>query len=218
MHLARLGHRAWRRAQMLKKQTAKMARAHPDTLCERFHSALVQPTLTDQAQGAGNGIWSSQPSRGAGRTFRPTTQTRAKARLGCCCGGRKVANVLLLRVRCRANRPAIDSAGKHADKELTVEARVARQPGSRTDLPIQFHIRLKLMITRLRLKTWTFPDYAVKATTLVRRAPREKRLIERRRKLRQRSKSSRSCCMTTRIGVFGDVLETIDRSQSVARS
>ena len=145
---------------MLKKQTTKMTRANPDTFCERFHSALFQPTLTDQAQGTGDGTWSSQPSRSAGRTFRPTTQTRAKARLGCCCGGWKVANVLLLRVRCRANRPAIDSAGEHANKKFAIEARVTRHPSSRTDLPIQFHIWLKLMITRLRPKTWTFPDCA----------------------------------------------------------
>jgi hypothetical protein len=64
-------------------------------------------------------------------------------------------------VRCRANRPAIDSAGEHANKKLAIEARVARHPGSRTDLPIQFHIWLKLMVTPLRPKTWTFPDCAV---------------------------------------------------------
>jgi len=138
-----------------------MTRANPDTICERFHSALFQPTLTDQAQGTGDGTWSSHPCRSAGRTFRPTTQTRAKARLGCCCGGWKVANVLLLRVRCRANRPAIDSAGEHANKKFAIKARVTRHPSSRTDLPIQFHIWLKLMITRLRPKTWTFPDCAV---------------------------------------------------------
>ena len=51
---------------------------------------------------------------------------------------------------------AENETAEHADKTSPVESGIARQPGTRTDLPVQFHICLKLMIARLRPKTCRF--------------------------------------------------------------
>jgi hypothetical protein len=54
--------------------------------------------------------------------------------------------IFFFRCRCRANRTAIDSAADYTDKEFAVKSRIARQPRSRTDLPIQSHFCPELMI------------------------------------------------------------------------
>ena len=51
---------------------------------------------------------------------------------------------------------AENATAEHDDKTSPVESGIARQPGTRTDLPVQFHICLKLMIARLRPKTCRF--------------------------------------------------------------
>ncbi len=116
-----------------------MTRANSQAFGERFYTALLQSALTNQAQSPRNGIWSSHPSRSSGRAFRPTTQTGTEPRLRRGGSGWKVTDILLFRWRCGTNRPAIDAAGEHSNKELAIEARVTRQPGSRTNFPIQFH-------------------------------------------------------------------------------
>ena len=116
-----------------------MTRANSQAFGERFYTALLQSALTNQAQSPRNGIWSSHPSRSSGRAFRPTAQTGTEPRLRRGGSGWKVTNILLFRWRCGTNRPAIDAAGEHSNKELAIEARVTRQPGSRTNFPIQFH-------------------------------------------------------------------------------
>jgi hypothetical protein len=139
VQLARLSHRTWRRPQVSEKQATKVTRADSQAFGERFYTALLQSALTNQAQSPRNCIWSSHPGRSSGRAFRPTTQTGTEPRLRRRGSAWKVTNILLFRWRCRTNRPAIDAAGEHTNKKLAVEARVARQPGSRTNFPIQFH-------------------------------------------------------------------------------
>ena len=140
---ARVGNRAWSRSQMLEKQATKVARANSKPFGERLHSAVLQSALADQAQSPRDCIGSSQPGGRSGRAFRPATQTWAETCLRRGGSGWKVANIPLLCMRRRTNRPAINSAGKDTNKELSVEARVTRQPSLRTHLPIQFHFRPK---------------------------------------------------------------------------
>src|SRR5580704_8310210 len=139
VHLARPCHRTRRSSQVLEKQAAKMTRANSKAFRERFYSAIVQATLTNQPQRPRNGIWSPHPSRSPGRTFRPATQTGPEARRGRGGRGWKITNIFFFRRRCGTNGAAINSAGEDTNKEFAVEARIARQPGSRTNLPIQFH-------------------------------------------------------------------------------
>jgi hypothetical protein len=148
VHLARLGHSAWGRAQVLKKQAAEVSRADSEAFREGFDSTVFQAAFTYQAQGSRNCIWRSEPRRCSGRAFGAATQARAETRFRSCCSCWKVTNVLLFRRRCWTDRPAIHTAREHGNEELAVEAHIARHPSSRTDLPIQFH--MKLMITRLR--------------------------------------------------------------------
>jgi hypothetical protein len=164
VHLARLSHRTWRRPQVPEKQATKVTRANSQAFGERFYTALLQSALTNQAQSPRNRIWSSHPSRSSGRAFRPTTQTGTEPRLRRGGSGWKVTNILLFRWRCGTNRPAINAAGEHSNKELAIEARVTRQPGSRTNFPIQFHFFSKL-------SSDDSPDWTEKLDVLGLRSP-----------------------------------------------
>src|SRR5208282_4540017 len=145
VHLASFCHRARSRAQVLEKQATEVTRANSKTFRERFDATVFQATFADQAQGTRNRIWSSHPCWSSGRAFGPATQARAEPRFSSRGSSRKVTNIFLLRRRRWADRSAIDTAREHGDEELAVEARIARHPGSRTYLPIQFHLCLKLI-------------------------------------------------------------------------
>ncbi len=123
-----------------------MARADPQAFGENFHSAILKATFADQPQRPRNRAWSSQPCRGSGRAFRAATQTGTKPSFRRRRGTRKVTDIFLLAGACWTNRTAINSSGEHANEELAIEARIARQPRSGTHLPIQHHaIALKFV-------------------------------------------------------------------------
>ncbi len=79
------------------------------------------------------------PSWRPGRAFWTATQTGTKTGFRGCGGRREITDILLFRGRGGTNRPAIDTATHDADEKLPVKARIARQPGSRTNLPIEIH-------------------------------------------------------------------------------
>ena len=84
------------------------------------------------------------------RSLRPAPQARTKASLGCSRRGREVTNILFFCRGCRTNRAAVHPAPKHTDKEFTVEARVSRQARAGTNLQVDFHTRLQVMIAAFR--------------------------------------------------------------------
>src|SRR6185369_14329817 len=106
---------------------------------EAFDSAVLQAALPDQPQRARYRRRGAEPRRRARRALGPTPQARTKTGFGRRGRARKVPSVLLLDGRHRADRTAIDLRAAHADEELAVETRIARQPRSRADLPVQFH-------------------------------------------------------------------------------
>src|SRR5439155_23015209 len=114
-----------------------VARAHSHALGEDFDAAVLEAALADQPQRPGNRVGRSEPGRGSGRGLGPAAETRAKTRFRRGGGAREVADVLLLRRRRGADRPAVDAAAENSDEELAVESRVAREPRSRTDLPVE---------------------------------------------------------------------------------
>src|SRR5205823_411825 len=91
----------------------------------------------------------------------------------------EIAHVLLLRRRRRTNRTTIHSAPHHADIKLPVKPWIARQPRSRTHLPIKIHGFAKpdnsesaspdshpisnrqstAHHSRIRISSWTFSDH-----------------------------------------------------------
>jgi hypothetical protein len=144
----------------LEKQATKVARANAEVFCQSFHSSVTEATLADEAQSARNRIWRPQPGGSSGRTFWPATQTGTKARLRRRSGSGIVSNILFFRRRRWTNRAAIDAAREHSNKELAIEARVARYPSSRTYLPIQLHFFSEAYNSPPRAKTWTFSDFA----------------------------------------------------------
>src|ERR1700690_709722 len=143
---ARLSYGQRCRAQVLKEQAAKMARADAQAFGKNFYTTVFQAAFADQPQSSRNGVWSSQPRRSSRRALRPATQAGTKASVRGGSGSQKVTAVFLFCRTGGADRAAIDAAGAHADKELAVKARIARQPGPRTHLPIQIHISRDLMI------------------------------------------------------------------------
>jgi hypothetical protein len=135
-----------------------MARADPQAFGENFHSAILQATFADQPQRPRNRAWSSQPCRGSGRAFRAAPQTGTKPSFRRRRGTRKVTDIFLLAGACWTNRTAINSSGEHANEELAIEARIARQPRSGTHLPIQIHISSRTYSSPSCRTKWTFSD------------------------------------------------------------
>src|SRR5215475_6427459 len=111
---------------MLDEKTPEMTGSDSQAIREAFHPAIVQATLRDKSQSSRHGGRSSQPRRRSRGCFRAAAQARAKACVRRSSRCRKVADVLLLRRRGRANRAAIDSAAQHSDEELAVETWIAR--------------------------------------------------------------------------------------------
>src|SRR5215831_20874362 len=107
-----------------------MPRTYSQPFGEPFHSTVLQAAFLDQAESSRNCIRGSEPGRGAGRAFRPATQTRTKAGFRGCRSSRKVADVLLFHCRHGTNRAAIDPGAAHTYEKLAVEAWISRQPGS----------------------------------------------------------------------------------------
>src|SRR5579859_1015085 len=95
-----------------------------------LHALSVQRTVMDEPECPAHGGRSAEPRRRAGRCFRPATQAGPETRLGRSSGAGEIFDVLLFRRRCRADRPAIDAGGGHADEETPVEAWVPRQASS----------------------------------------------------------------------------------------
>ena len=62
---ARLRHGAGCCSQVAQEQAAKMARANTQALGKHLHPAIFQAALTDQPQGTGDRVRSSQPCRGS---------------------------------------------------------------------------------------------------------------------------------------------------------
>jgi hypothetical protein len=151
-----MGHGSGRRPQVFQKQASKVPRSDSKTFRESLHSTVLQTRLTDQPQCPRNRVGGSRPGWSAGRGFRPATQTGAKTRLRCSRGTGEVMDIFLFRSRRRANRTAVHSATVHADKEFAVKPRIARQPSSRADLPIQSHLSPRLMIVEPAGKTGRF--------------------------------------------------------------
>ena len=136
-----LRYRARRGSQISQEQTPQVTRADSQPLGQKFHPTLFQARFADQPQSAGNRIGSSGGSRGSRRTFRPATQTRAETGFGGRRGSKVVANIFFLRGARRADRAAVNSSAENRDIKPAVEARIARESGPRTHLPIQIHCR-----------------------------------------------------------------------------
>jgi hypothetical protein len=141
---------------MLQKQAAKMARADSQSFRQNFHSAVLQTAFADQSQGARNRVRSSQPRRGSRRSLGPATKTRAITGLRGCGGRGEVTAILLFGGRRGAYRTAIHAAAPNADEKLAVEAGIARQPRSRTHLPIQIHVLHEPRVIDLRSRSRRF--------------------------------------------------------------
>src|ERR1700691_5634386 len=121
-----------------------MTRPNPEARRENLH-AIFKSTFADQPQGPGNCVGGSHPCRSSGRAFRTAAKAGSKTCFRGGCRGCKVEDVFFFGGRRRTNRTAIDSAkgtgdrAHHADEEFAIKARIARQTGSRTDLPIEIH-------------------------------------------------------------------------------
>src|SRR5579872_2382959 len=124
---------------MLQEKAPQVASAHSQTRCQKLNSSLFESVLVDQTQSPRNRVRASHPRRSAGRTLGPTAQTRTKTCFSGSCSGRKITDVLFLGRWRGTNGSAINATSDHANKKLAVEARIARQPGPRTSLPIECH-------------------------------------------------------------------------------
>jgi len=126
-----------------------MPRAHAQSRGEQFDSAIFESALANQPQSPRDCVRCSHPRRGSRRGLGTAAQTGPKSRFR---RGRSrciVADIFFFGGRSRANRTAIDTAAPHADEEFAVKARIARQPRSRTNLPVESHV--------------TIPSYAFQA-------------------------------------------------------
>src|SRR3954451_13411068 len=103
-----------------------MSGADAETSSERVH-AFFQTTLINQPQSARDRCRSAHPRRRAGRTLWTATQARAEPGLGCGCGVREIAYVFFFRGSRGTDRPAINARGQHANEELSIKTRVARE-------------------------------------------------------------------------------------------
>src|SRR5262249_47004599 len=144
---------AGRPSKMWEKPRTKTPRAVPEPLGQYLHPAIfqgavLQTALRNQAQSSRHSAGGSQPSRSSRGAFRPAAQAWAKAGFGCSRGAGEVADVALFCSARATDRPAVNAGAEHGDEELAVEARVARQPRSRADLPAQVHRRHSLRTRR----------------------------------------------------------------------
>jgi hypothetical protein len=74
-----------RRAKMLHKETAQLARTQPKPFSQFFYAAIVQSTLQNQPKGAGHHCRSTEPSWSTRRCLRLAPLTGPEAnRLGAC--------------------------------------------------------------------------------------------------------------------------------------
>jgi hypothetical protein len=139
METASVCHRARSRAQMAYKKTPEMPRPDSQAIGESFHAPVFESSFADKAQCSGDSIRSAEPSRCSRGAFWTATKAGAKAGLRGRSGGWIVPNITFTASACRANRTAINSGRKHANEKLAVETCISREPGSRTNLPIEHH-------------------------------------------------------------------------------
>ena len=124
---------------MTNEETAEMTRADANTLGEIFNAAIFDAALPDEPQGAGDGVRCAKPGGRSRRTFGATTKTRTEAGVGRGGGSRKVAAIFFLGGGRGTDGAAVNSTTNHTDKKFAVEARIAREAGSRTGLKVQRH-------------------------------------------------------------------------------
>src|SRR5689334_1647299 len=103
-----------------------MSGADAETSSETVH-ALFQTTLMNQPQSARDCCWSAHPRRRTGRTLWTATQARAEPCFGCRCRGREVTYVFFFRRSRRTDGPAINASAEHANVELSIKTRIARE-------------------------------------------------------------------------------------------
>src|SRR5258705_2056872 len=136
---ASLRNGAGRCPQGTQKQAPKMARAHSEVPGQGFHAPVFQTRLADQPQGSRNRILRARPSARSRRAFPAATPARAQTGFRCSSGARKVPHIFFLRRTRTTDRAAVDPRAQHANKELTVAARITCQSRSRTHPQVQIH-------------------------------------------------------------------------------
>ena len=128
-------------AELFGEQTAQMTLADADAPRELGQRSLVERTLLDQSQCAGDEIALRAMQRRSGCRFRTAAQARPEAGGGSRGGAVVIANVARLRRWRRTNRTAIDACRRDGDEEEPVEARVARFARAIADAAIEGLVR-----------------------------------------------------------------------------
>ncbi len=110
-HSAGLGDGEGRRAEVLKEESAKLAFAEAEALCELLYGGFVAVECAgvDQRQRARDGRGGASPRGEMGSRFRAAAEAWAESCFLCCGGRAEEPAVLKLRRARRADGPAIDA-------------------------------------------------------------------------------------------------------------
>jgi hypothetical protein len=110
--------------EVLAEETREMPRTDIKSCGKLVNAALVEKAGIDQGQCPRHRVRCAEPSRRARGSLGTAAKTRPKTGLRSRCGAGKVADVLGLRGRCRADWPAVDAGCRHANEEAPVEASI----------------------------------------------------------------------------------------------
>ena len=119
------------------EQPAQVPAGNTESGGEIFDVALVERAVCDQPQSAPHGRRSASPCGRTRSTLGTASQARPETRFAGRRGRWKEQDVLALRCVGGTDRAAINSGRSYADEKLTVETRIAGQPGSFVDFVLQ---------------------------------------------------------------------------------
>lgn len=116
-------------AQMLCEEASKMAACDAEAIRESLDTAIVKHSAGNQPETPPHGRRCTMPRGRTWCAFRPASQARPIACLAGCRSTRVKRNILTLRRVRRANGTTVNTGRLDADKKMSIESRIARQPG-----------------------------------------------------------------------------------------